>query len=410
MSLDLATLHLIAALIGVLLGALLMVFGREQRIPALSWWGAAYLLGALSIGIWTLAHPLFSGAAVYVVNAAGLSACGLVWGAARIFHGRRPHWPGMAAGAVVWCMVAALAPDWAQLRMTLGVAVIASYATLTAWELGRERRRTLRRRWPAALVPLAHGFVLILPVAIGDVLARRFADVGDVWAALFAIELVLYAVGTVFVMVMLVSERTVRAHKAAAATDPLTGLLNRRGFAEAAVRLAAREAKADDAVSLIAFDLDHFKSVNDRFGHPVGDEILRLFADVMTQTLRASDLVGRVGGEEFCALLPCRIEEATLAAERVRQAFEGCGVAIDGESLTTTVSVGIAGGRAGIPLEVLIGAADAALYRAKRAGRNRIETAPEVPDFFGERRESAAPGRRVEVQRRPAPQNAPVGG
>jgi diguanylate cyclase (GGDEF)-like protein len=405
MSLDLVTLHLIAVLIGVLLGTLLVVFGREQGIPALSWWGAAYLLGAGAVGASTLASSLLPGVAVYGVGAFGFVACGLVWGAARVFHGRRPHWPGMVAGALLWCALAPVSPE---VRLLLGVAVIAGYATLTAWELGRERRRVLRRRWLHAVVPLVHGFVLILPVAIGDVLFRRSGAAGDIWSVLFTIELVLYAVGTVFVMVMLVSERTVRAHKAAAETDPLTGLLNRRGFAEAAVRLAVREAKAGDAVSLLAFDLDHFKSVNDRFGHPAGDEILRLFADVLTQALRASDIIGRVGGEEFCVLLPCRIEEATVAAERVRVAFEACGVVIDGEPLATTVSIGVAGGRAAIPLEVLIAAADAALYRAKQAGRNRIETAPEVPDFLGERRKPAVvPAHRVEVRHRPAAQEVP---
>ncbi|RIK99207.1 MAG: GGDEF domain-containing protein [Proteobacteria bacterium] len=403
MSLDLVTLHLIAALIGVLLGTLLIVFGREQKIPALSWWGTAYLLAAAAVGTWTLADPLLPAPVASAVSAIGFAACGLVWGAARIFHGRRPHWPGMLAGALSWCVLAPVLPPG--LRLMLGVGVIASYATLTAWELGRERRRTLRRHgWPAAIVPLLHGFVLMLPVVVGDVVDRGGAN--TIWGALFTIELVLYAVGAVFVVVMLVSERTVRAHKTAAETDPLTGLLNRRGFAGAAVRLAAQEAKGGDAVSLLAFDLDHFKSINDRFGHPAGDEILRLFAEVLAQTLRATDIIGRVGGEEFCALLPCRLDEAKIAAERMRQAFESCGVAIDGEPLATTVSVGVAGGRASVPLEVLIAAADAALYRAKRAGRNCIEIAPEVPDFIGDRRAAAATGlcHRVEILHRPAPQ------
>lgn len=405
MSLDLVTLHLIAALIGVLLGTLLIVFGRAQGIRALSWWGTAYLLAGFSVGIWTLAAPVLSEAAARIVGAAGFAACGLIWGAARVFHGRRPLWPGMLAGALVWCV---LAPLSSELRLTLGVAVIASYAALTAWELGRERRRRLRRRWLATIAPLLHGFALMLPVAIGDLMPHADGDSGELWAALVAVELVLYAIGTVFIIVMLVSENAVRAHKVAAETDPLTGLLNRRGFAGAGVRLARQEVGGSDAVSLLAFDIDHFKSVNDRFGHPAGDEVLRLFADVMAQTLRASDIVGRVGGEEFCALLPCRIDEAVAAAERVRQAFESCGVSIDGEPLVTTVSVGIAGGCASIPLDVLIAAADAALYRAKQAGRNRIETAPEVPDFIGARRPGmvAGPRHRIEILHRPKTQRA----
>ena len=101
----------------------------------------------------------------------------------------------------------------------------------------------------------------------------------------------LYAVGTVFVIFMLVSERAVRAHKTAASIDPLTGMFNRRGFSEASARMIEREADAGRPVTVMIFDIDHFKSINDRFGHPAGDEILKLFATVViTSSLRITDL------------------------------------------------------------------------------------------------------------------------
>jgi diguanylate cyclase (GGDEF)-like protein len=127
------------------------------------------------------------------------------------------------------------------------------------------------------------------------------------------------------------------------------------------------------------FDIDHFKSINDRFGHPAGDEILKLFATVVINNLRISDLSGRVGGEEFAALLPCSLEEGVLVAERVREAFADSGIAVDEGPVDTTVSIGIAGGPAGTELEVLLAAADTALYQAKRGGRNRVEVAEELP-------------------------------
>ena len=102
------------------------------------------------------------------------------------------------------------------------------------------------------------------------------------------IELVLYAVGTVFVIFMLVSERAVTVHKTAASMDPLTGMFNRRGFAEASSRVIEREAHAGRPVTVLIFDIDHFKSINDRFGHPAGDEILKLFSTVVINTLRLS--------------------------------------------------------------------------------------------------------------------------
>jgi len=246
--------------------------------------------------------------------------------------------------------------------------------------LWSERRRTLQGRWPAVVVPVMHGFVLMLPILLGDLLHPQDGKFsGSIWVTMFAVELVLYAVGTVFLIFMLVSERTVTAHKTAASMDPLTGMFNRRGFAEATSRVIEREAKAGRPVTVMIFDIDHFKSINDRFGHAAGDEILKLFSTIVVNTLRISDLSGRIGGEEFAALLPCSLEEAVLAAERVRGAFEASGIMDDTGPVDTTVSIGVAGGPAGTELEVLLAAADTALYQAKRGGRNRVETAEELP-------------------------------
>jgi diguanylate cyclase (GGDEF)-like protein len=161
--------------------------------------------------------------------------------------------------------------------------------------------------------------------------------------------------------------------------DPLTGMFNRRGFAEACARVIEREAKAGRPVTVLIFDIDHFKSINDRFGHPAGDEILKLFSAVVVNNLRISDLSGRIGGEEFAALLPCPLEEGVLAAERVRECFETSGIVCEEGPVDTTVSIGVAGGPAGTELEVLLAAADTALYQAKRSGRNRVEAAEELP-------------------------------
>jgi diguanylate cyclase (GGDEF)-like protein len=266
------------------------------------------------------------------------------------------------------------------LRMTIGAAIVAIYAALTATELWSERRRKLQRRWPAIVVPVLHGFVLMLPILLGDFLHPKDSGFGSsIWVTVFSVELVLYAVGTVFVIFMLVSERTVTAHKTAASMDPLTGMFNRRGFAEATSRVIEREANAGRPATVLIFDIDHFKSINDRFGHPAGDEILKLFAAVVVNTLRITDLSGRIGGEEFAAFLPCSLEDGVIAAERVREAFANSGIVDETGPVDTTVSIGVAGGPAGTELEVLLAAADTALYQAKRGGRNRVEAAEELP-------------------------------
>ena len=276
--------------------------------------------------------------------------------------------------------VMTLAPEATEMRLTIGAGIVAIYAALTATELWSDRRRTMRKRWPAIVVPVMHGFVLMLPILLGDLLHPQDGKFsGSIWVTVFAIQLVLYAVGTVFLIFMLVSERTVSAHKTAASTDPLTGMFNRRGFAEACSRVIEREAHAGRPVTVLIFDIDHFKSINDRFGHPAGDEILKLFAVIVVNALRLSDLSGRIGGEEFAALLPCSLEEGVIAAERVREAFADSGIVDDAGPVDTTVSIGVAGGPAGTELEVLLAAADTALYQAKRSGRNRVEAAEELP-------------------------------
>ena len=401
MSLDTSTLYLVATMVAGLLGSMLLFFGSQENIPALKWWGAAYLLGAASVALWTLASPILGGMPTLALNAVGFVACGMVWNASRVFHGRKPNLPGLVLGALAWiAAVMTLAPEASAMRMTIGAGIVAVYAALTAAELWTERRRTLQRRWPAIVVPVLHGFVLMLPILLGDLLHPHDDLFGSsIWVKAFAIELVLYAVGTVFVIFMLVSERAVTVHKTAASVDPLTGLFNRRGFAEACGRVIERESSAGRPVTVMIFDIDHFKSINDRFGHPAGDEILKLFSAVVVNNVRISDLSGRIGGEEFAALLPCPLEEGVIVAERVREAFEASGIVDETGPVDTTVSIGVAGGPAGTELEVLLAAADTALYQAKRSGRNRVEAAEELPLSLEHwRRKSAGSARPVQPQ------------
>jgi diguanylate cyclase (GGDEF)-like protein len=408
MSLDVATLYLVATMVAAMLGTMLLFFGRQENIPALKWWGTAYLLGAASVALWTLGGNRLGDMLSLALSAVGFVACGMVWNASRVFHGRKPNLPGLVLGAIAWiAAVTTVAPEASVMRITVGAGIVAIYTALTAAELWSERRRTLQKRWPAIVVPALHGFVLMLPILLGDLLHRHeeiFS--GSIWVTVFSIELVLYAVGTVFVIFMLVSERTVTVHRTAASMDPLTGMFNRRGFVEATSRVIEREANAGRPVTVLIFDIDHFKSINDRFGHPAGDEILKLFATVVVNTLRISDLSGRIGGEEFAALLPCSLEEGVIAAERVREVFAASGIAVEEGPVETSVSIGVAGGPAGTELEVLLAAADTALYQAKRSGRNRVEAAEELPLSLENWRRKTAGAARQPRQRPGAPRLA----
>ncbi len=167
-----------------------------------------------------------------------------------------------------------------------------------------------------------------------------------------------------------------------ATTDPLTGLYNRRRFLELGDYELQREHRNRRGLSLLALDLDHFKLVNDRYGHAAGDEVLRRFALVCKSCLRAMDSIGRTGGEEFAILLPeSGLEEACLVAERIRAGVEFCPMPCDREPFHVTVSIGAAGCLPEDDFDQLLARADNSLYIAKRAGRNRVETsAPGTPD------------------------------
>ena len=160
-----------------------------------------------------------------------------------------------------------------------------------------------------------------------------------------------------------------------AAIDSLTGLHNRRSFDRRLNELMAETDGLDDGFCLLLLDIDHFKRVNDAYGHMVGDKVLSEFSKQISKLTRRSDFLARYGGEEFAILLPgTRITNAFTVAENIRGTLEMVRLRRSGskESLgAVTVSVGVACYRIGEPVEEFIGRCDRALYRAKRLGRNR---------------------------------------
>lgn len=167
-----------------------------------------------------------------------------------------------------------------------------------------------------------------------------------------------------------------------AMTDALTGLANRRHFGDQLAREVSRAASLGKPVALVTLDIDHFKRINDQYGHPAGDAVLRRVAMLLEEQVRGSDLLARVGGEEFAVLaVESAVTEASQLGERLRAAVEAAGQIVVGRAaVSVTISVGVAvlWPRAGDILkapERLLAGADDALYRAKRNGRNRVEVA-----------------------------------
>jgi diguanylate cyclase (GGDEF)-like protein len=178
-----------------------------------------------------------------------------------------------------------------------------------------------------------------------------------------------------------------------AATDSLTGLPNKRAVTDTLKRMFAQASRTGGALSIVLLDLDHFKDINDRHGHPVGDQALANVGAVLRSVLRAGDFAGRNGGEEFALLLPgTDVSAARDIAERVRA---GIGeISLPGVDVTVTASLGIAGyPDHAAALDRLERLADAALYLAKRSGRNRVEVATSANELLGTPEVAATNGR-----------------
>jgi diguanylate cyclase (GGDEF)-like protein len=165
--------------------------------------------------------------------------------------------------------------------------------------------------------------------------------------------------------------------------DALTGLYNRRQFTVLAEMALARLQREPGSVCLLMVDLDFFKKINDQHGHPAGDEVLQQVAAILTHGVRATDMVGRIGGEEFIVLLPyTTLGQAMAVAEKLRSALDAQPLMLDKMQLAVTASFGVTGVTQvhGASLQTLYSAADDALYAAKHGGRNRVECA--LPDHI----------------------------
>ena len=166
-------------------------------------------------------------------------------------------------------------------------------------------------------------------------------------------------------------ERQIESHMAEARTDALTSLANRRAFDDAMRQQAALRQRNGTPYGLIHLDVDHFKQLNDRWGHPAGDGVLKTVAAAIQQAARASDIVARVGGEEFSVVVPNASLDALIAAsERIRKAVELVPIRIQNTNVPVTVSLGVALISAGETSNSLVDRSDAALYASKQGGRN----------------------------------------
>src|SRR5436190_21925904 len=383
MSFELNTLFLLTIDVEAILGLLLLlVWAQNTRVSAVAWWAAAHLMSAASVmlyGLYGSVPDLFS---IDLSNVILFSAFGVTWNGARVFNGRAALPGSLIAGAVLW-MLAAQWPSFeagSELRGQFSSMIIAAYTWLTAYEFWRGRSEPLVSRWPAILLFSTLGAMFLLRSPLNALLHGKDADyiLASAWLSVLSLEAFLMTIATAFILLAMSKERTELRHRTAAMTDPLTGLLNRRAFLQDAEALLQQQVARDRPIAVLLIDLDHFKSINDRFGHAVGDKVLQIFAKTTRAGLRQTDLVGRLGGEEFTVMLAdASMDNAYLVADRLRKAFAAAAAVVDGETIYATASIGVSvivDPRQ--DLAKLITLADQALYLAKARGRNRVEVAP----------------------------------
>ena len=383
MKLDVNTLFTVTIYVEAILGLLLLfAWAQNMAIRAVAWWGFAHLIRATSIvlfGMYGSAPDLIS---IDLANALLFTAFAVTWTGARVFDGRPVEPVYLVTGAVLWLLVCRLPvlTDALGARTMIACGIITTYTWLTAYEFWRGRSENLVSRWPAIFMLFAHGALFLLRTPLAAVLPWSPLDntiFGSVWLTVLSFETLLFTISVAFILLAMAKERTEYRHRTAAMIDALTGIANRRAFLQEAGLLAKHHASKPRPTAVLLIDLDHFKSINDRFGHALGDRVLEIFAAAIRESVRGSDLIGRIGGEEFSAVLyDTSFDTAAVVAERIRNVFAQVAQAVDGRPVCATVSIGVAHcDGAVLDIPELLAQADQALYFAKESGRNRVERA-----------------------------------
>jgi diguanylate cyclase (GGDEF)-like protein len=393
--LDVNTLFLVTIYVEAILGLLLLfAWAQNTQIHAVAWWGCAHLMRAGSIVLFGMYGSVSDAVSIDIANAVLFLAYAVTWMGARVFDGRKLLPSLFVAGPIAW-LIACHMPMFSEapeLRFLLASGIVTAYTWMTAYEFWRGRSEPLVSRWPAILMLFAHGALFLLRTPLGAMLpwAPTHQMFGSVWLTVLSFEALLFTISIAFILLAMAKERTEYRHKTAAMVDPLTGIANRRSFLHDVDDLTRRHAARQCPVAVLLIDLDHFKSINDRFGHAVGDRVLQLFATTAQNLMRPLDLVGRFGGEEFAAVLyNVGRDKALTIADAIRAGFAAAASEVDGIPVAATLSIGMAFNE-GAVLDVpeLLMQADRSLYYAKERGRNRIEVA--TFDLICQRRDAAS--------------------
>lgn len=375
MMLDMRTIVVMLVVSSVLMAVTLSLGIRAGRAAGFAKWNAG--LGLLALG-WVLvaARESLPGV-VGVALADALLAAGLCVELAGLieFGGdTAPRLLLLAPGPLMFALLLPLLEDYVAVTLVMGFTLPVAFGAIavTAARLGA---RAGPARWMIAVA--CSVCAIMLPLRALDIWRNpeKYPNVFAINNMHAATFFVLFASTIVISMAFLLMHRERAAAELyrLATIDPLTGLFNRRAFLDLAERELARARRSGLPYAMLMVDLDLFKGVNDEYGHQAGDLVLAGFAAIAKRCVRTEDLLGRYGGEEFCAVLTgITLEKALEIAERLRGAV--CARPLADLPRTVTISIGVAycAATAAASLHAAIGRADEALYRAKRGGRDRV--------------------------------------
>jgi diguanylate cyclase (GGDEF)-like protein len=382
MNLDVNTLFLVTIYVEAMLGLLLLfAWAQNSQIQAVAWWGFAHLMRAASIALFGTFGSTSDLVSIDLANVVLFLSFGVTWTGARVFDHRQVLPLQLFAGPALWVLLSRLAifGDSLDLRALLSCGIIATYTWLTAYEFWRGRSEALVSRWPAIFMLFAHGALFLLRTPLAAALPWLPAGhvVESAWLIVMSFEALLFTIAIAFILLAMAKERAEYKLRSAAMVDPLTGIANRRSFLQDGAELMKRNGTDACPAAVLLIDLDHFKSINDRFGHAIGDRVLQIFARTAQENVKPPELIGRLGGEEFAIVFyDVGQERARVRAELIRTCFVEAAHEVDGYPVAATLSIGIAFSK-NSPLDVpeLLMQADEALYDAKERGRNRVEIA-----------------------------------
>lgn len=383
------TLLIIAALLTALVTTVLYaVWSFNRNIPGLRLWMVSFLLGSV-FSVSLLVRDWFPEVVAVVISQGSVSlAAYLCLMASRMYMGRRPfsHWYavlGIGALMVASVYFTVVQPHLGMRFVFVGLGAGICFL-LTARTMADGGVRRVPARYLFALVAGLHGLFLLLRPALfklAPVAPGGLPDAGLV--ALVSQFVLLEAIVAVVLLgfgaLMLANEFITSELRHLAEMDPLTNVFNRRAFLTLLDKAISAAQRTGTAVPVLVMDLDHFKNINDTWGHRAGDDVLRHFVMLAHRCLRKEDVMGRLGGEEFAIFLPNASAAGALAvAERLRALVEAQPVATGPQSIPLTVSVGVTlcahGDAAGAALQ----RADEAMYLAKERGRNRVEVSEKI--------------------------------